>query len=825
MTTQAAASHMSHSIRISDAHVRRRRALHNALLLGLAGTLICLGAPAQTTTPFQAPVTLREAARGLFAIGVGVSDRIAESPDDWPLLTAQFGIVTPENCMKPAAVQKAEGEFDFAQPDQFVDFATQHNLRLVGHCLVWAKDDRTPGWFFRDGDKPVSRELLLQRMKKHIDTVVRRYRGRIASWDVVNEALDDGANDLRPSGWVAACGDDFLVKAFEYAHAADPEALLIYNDYNNELPGKRDKMIRLIRSLKQRGAPVHAIGLQGHYELDYIPFQDLEATLAAVRELGVKLVVSELDIDVVLRSRWWADGGKYREELAKYDPYHDGCPPEILQRQADQYAQLFQLFARYADVIERVSFWNLHDGQSWLNTFPWTRTNYPLLFDRQRQPKPACGAVIRALQEQPRDTHASRFFGIHVVDEETGRGVPLVELETVHHLRYLTDSAGWIAVEEPELMDRRVFFSVKSHGYTHAKDGFGFAGLVLVPVPGSEAEVRVRRTNVAQRLYRITGEGIYRDSLLLGKPIPLRDPQSTGQVVGQDSTSAVLYRDRIFWFWGDTNRLSYPLGHFWMAGATSDLPGAALDPHQGINLKYFVDDDGFSRPMARLGVESGPVWIDAVCVLPDEQGRERLVCHYAHMKDLGEVLDHGLAVYNDEKQLFEKSTSLEMNQLWRFPGQAHPIRQREGAEDYLYLGEVFPTVRVRATLANLADDDGWQAWTCLEPGSDAANPRFTRDASGRLEFGWRENARPVDIALQQKWLQEGKIQADEACFVPRDVDSGQPVRLHRGSVAWNAYRQKWIMIAGEQGGTSLLGEIWYAEAPRRPGLGVRQRRL
>ena len=219
---------------------------------------------------------------------------------------------------------------------------------------------------------------------------------------------------------MTACGDEFLVKAFEYAHAADPEAMLIYNDYNNELPGKREKLIRLIRSLKERGAPVHAVGLQGHYELDHVPYQDLEATLAPLRDLGVKLVISELDIDVVLRSRWWADGGKYRDELAKYDPYRDGCPPEILQRQAEQYAQLFQLFARYADVIERVSFWNLHDGQSWLNSFPWNRVNHPLLFDRQRQPKPAFGAVLKVLQEQPRDARASQFFGIHVLDFETG---------------------------------------------------------------------------------------------------------------------------------------------------------------------------------------------------------------------------------------------------------------------------------------------------------------------------------------------------------------------------------------------------------------------
>jgi len=241
--------------------------------------------------------------------------------------------------------------------------------------------------------------LLLERMKTHIATVVGRYRGRIATWDVVNEALDDSTNYLRPSGWTAACGEEFIAKAFEFAHAADPQALLIYNDYNNELPTKRAKLIRLVRSLREQAAPIHAIGLQGHYEIDRLPLADIEATLTAMRELGVKVVISELDIDVIPRGRWWADGGKHRDALAKLDPYRDGCPPEVLQRQAEQYAQLFRLFRKHADVIARISFWNLHDGQSWLNGFPWKRVNHPLLFDRQGKPKPAFDAVISVLKE------------------------------------------------------------------------------------------------------------------------------------------------------------------------------------------------------------------------------------------------------------------------------------------------------------------------------------------------------------------------------------------------------------------------------------------
>jgi endo-1,4-beta-xylanase len=345
--------------------------------------------------------SLREAAKSFFEIGVGINDRIADRAADHRLLLSQFSMVTPENCMKPAKIQAAEGKWDFAQADGFVDFATKNGLKVVGHCLVWAKDDRTPAWFYRDGEKPASRGLLLDRMRRHIQTEVTRYRGRITMWDVVNEALDDGGEYLRVSGWSKACDEEFIVKAFEYAHAADPNVLLIYNDYNNEFPGKREKQIRLVRSLMEKKTPIHAVGLQGHYEIDRVPFKEIEDTIVAMRQLGMKVVISELDIDVIPRGKWWAEGGKYREELSKLDPYREGCPPEVLKRQADQYAQLFEIFRRHSDTIARVSFWNLHDGQSWLNDFPWKRVNHPLLFDRQGNPKPAFDAVISALNQLP----------------------------------------------------------------------------------------------------------------------------------------------------------------------------------------------------------------------------------------------------------------------------------------------------------------------------------------------------------------------------------------------------------------------------------------
>lgn len=189
-------------------------------------------------------------------------------------------------------------------------------------------------------------------------------------------------------------GEEFIAQAFKFAHAADPDAMLILNDYNIELPFKREKLLRLLRSLRAANAPIHAVGIQGHYELDSVPYADIEATIKAVQGLGLKVIITECDIDAIPRARWWADGGKHREELAKFNPYTNGCPAAVLQRQAGQYGKLFEVFRRNKAAISRVTFWDLHDGRSWLNHFPWERVNYPLLFDREVRPKPAFDSVM-----------------------------------------------------------------------------------------------------------------------------------------------------------------------------------------------------------------------------------------------------------------------------------------------------------------------------------------------------------------------------------------------------------------------------------------------
>ena len=340
--------------------------------------------------------SLRERYDRLFLMGVALDGNL---PGDYNaaelrLIGTQFAALTPVNCMKMTHVQREEGRFDFRMADGLVAFAATNRLQVCGHCLVWAKDERTPEWVFKEGEQRASRELLLQRMQKHIQVVAGHCRGKVISWDVVNEALDDGTNFIRPSQWFSTLGEEFIVRAFQFAREADPDAVLVYNDYNVELPAKRAKLLRLLQLLQERKAPIQAVGIQGHYELDAVPYQDLEHTISAIHSLGLKIMMTEFDLDAIPRARWWADGGKHREELARFNPYTNGCPADVLQRQAEQYGKIFGIFRRHADAIARITFWDLHDGRSWLNHFPWERVNYPLLFDRNARPKPAFGAVV-----------------------------------------------------------------------------------------------------------------------------------------------------------------------------------------------------------------------------------------------------------------------------------------------------------------------------------------------------------------------------------------------------------------------------------------------
>lgn len=414
---------------------------------------------------------------------------------------------------------------------------------------------------------------------------------------------------------------------------------------------------------------------------------------------------------------------------------------------------------------------------------------------------------------------------VRVVDADSGRGVPLVELETVHQVRFVTDNAGRIAIGEPELLDREVFFTVRSHGYEYPADGFGFRGVRLKLEAGKAAEVRIQRHQPAERLCRLTGEGLYRDSLLLGYSVPHADSKDSsswprrarGLVAGQDSVQATIYRQRIYWFWGDTNRLLYPLGLFRTAGATTPLFSDNFDPAGGIPYAYFTDTSGFARAMLPLPERpQGVIWIDGVCTVLDAQGKERLVCHYSRRKGLAEQLEHGIAVFDDDKQIFVPVRSLPLAERWRHPF-GHAVYWKEAGNDYVLFGNPAPVVRVPAQYEALLDPEQYEAFTCAD-GQEEGKPRGPlRNQQGQLQWRWQKELPPVDAATEYRWLQADRLKMAETRFCPADVaQPGQAVRLHNGTVRYNPYRQRWLLIAGQVGGRpSFLGEVWYAES-RQP---------
>jgi endo-1,4-beta-xylanase len=346
--------------------------------------------------------TLKDAFRGAFRVGAALnpdqfSGRDARGAE---LVKAQFNTVTPENVLKWEAVHPRPDTYDFTAPDQYVAFGERNGMFVVGHTLVW--HNQTPRWVFQDASgRPVGRDTLLARMRDHIHTVVGRYKGRIKGWDVVNEALNEDGT-LRRSPWLTIIGDDYIVKAFEYAHEADPAAELYYNDYSVENAAKRNGAVQLISKLKAQGVPVTAIGLQGHDKMDWPTPAQQDSTIVALAKLGVKVNITELDVDVLppaVQNRT-ADVSMRAQLDPKTNPYASGLPDSVQRALAARYASLFQVFLAHRDVIDRVTFWGVGDGDSWLNNWPVPgRVSYPLLFDRQDRPKPAFDAVIRTARQ------------------------------------------------------------------------------------------------------------------------------------------------------------------------------------------------------------------------------------------------------------------------------------------------------------------------------------------------------------------------------------------------------------------------------------------
>jgi len=390
---------------------------------------------------------------------------------------------------------------------------------------------------------------------------------------------------------------------------------------------------------------------------------------------------------------------------------------------------------------------------------------------------------------------AERPFELRFLDADTQRGIPLVEAWTVNGIHYVSDSAGRIAFDEPGLLGGSVYFKLRCHGYEIPKDGFGNAGVRRPTRAGGRTVVRLKRVNVAERLYRITGQGIYADSVRLGREVPLRQPLLNGRVVGQDSAQAVVYRGKVRWFWGDTAKPSYPLGQFQTSGATAALPGdGGLAPDVGVDLDYFVGPDGFSRPMAPMS-DGALVWIDGLLTVSDADGQEVMLAHFSRRKSLAKQLEHGLLRYDDEKDVFERVATFDEDNTWR-----HPRGQATMHEGWIYFAHPFVTTRVPARLDAVLDPAAYEAWAAVPAGT------------GGLRHGWQKETGPINQTTEAARLKESPASEPKPVLQLWDAATGKPVQAHAGSVRWNPYRQRWLLICAERGGTSFLGETWYAEA-------------
>lgn len=349
------------------------------------------------STKVEAQSTLKEAFAGKFYIGTALNTNqiLEKDTASCNLIKTQFSAIVAENCMKSEVIQPKEGVFDFSLSDKFVDFGLRNNLFVTGHTLIW--HSQVPKWFFVD-DKgnTVSKEVLIERMKKHIYALVGHYKGKVKGWDVVNEAIEDDGS-YRKSKFYQILGEDFIKYAFQFAHEADPDAELYYNDYSMASPGKRQGVVAMVKKLKEQGLRIDAVGMQCHVGLNYPDINEFEKSIQAFTEQGVKVMITEMDISVLPSPAHnvGADVATNFEYKKSLNPYVDGLPDSVNTAFENRYLEFFRLFLKYKSKMSRVTVWGVTDNMSWKNNWPiWGRTDYPLLFDRKFQPKPVVQKII-----------------------------------------------------------------------------------------------------------------------------------------------------------------------------------------------------------------------------------------------------------------------------------------------------------------------------------------------------------------------------------------------------------------------------------------------
>ncbi len=409
------------------------------------------------------------------------------------------------------------------------------------------------------------------------------------------------------------------------------------------------------------------------------------------------------------------------------------------------------------------------------------------------------------------------YFKIQIIDEETKRGIPIVKATTISGVQHYSDSAGVIAFFELALMNRDVFFYFDSPGYYFPKDGFGIAGKSLFTKQGGSETVILKRSNIAQRLYRITGTGIYNDSFLLGEKVPIKNPIIRSSVTGQDSVWTTIYKSKMFWLWGDTGHPKYPLAaNFKTTCALSELPGEnGLNPDIAIDFDYFQDGDFVKQMMPYPG--SNPYWMNNLLVLKDNEGKECMLAGYAKIKPPMDTIERGMTKYNDEKKIFDIIKVYPEDDILQPDG--HPFKLNVKGTEYFYFFSNGIT-RTKADYNSVVDHNAYESLTCLKQSERFNNTlaQLDKDNKGNLIYSWKHNTSSIGQNELDKMAEAGLIKDDERWFRLYDIKTGKKVSYHAGSVFWNNYRQKWTLIFTEIMGESLLGEVWYAEADASTGV-------
>jgi endo-1,4-beta-xylanase len=362
----------------------------NTIALNIFAACLFYLASCSTTRHSSTGLTLKQAYQNDFLIGTALNaDQIQEKdPLAAALIPAQFNAITPENIMKAEVIHPEWNRYDFELADKIVAYGKKHQLKVNGHTLIW--HSQLPAFASKIADADSFKAFF----NTHIQTIASRYNGKVFSWDVVNEALNEDGS-LRNSIFLKKMGEGYLIEAFRLAEKYSPGTALYYNDYNNEQPKKRAGCIALIKKIQAAGVRIDGVGIQGHWHLGKVPFDDIEASILAYHALGLQVMFTEVDIEMLPRNFEGADVGQRMAANPQLNPYSNGIPDSLLQQQANDYAKLFNLFLKHKDKITRVTFWGVNDGQSWLNGWPVPgRTNYPLLFDRAFKPKPAYHAIL-----------------------------------------------------------------------------------------------------------------------------------------------------------------------------------------------------------------------------------------------------------------------------------------------------------------------------------------------------------------------------------------------------------------------------------------------